>query len=124
MPQEGKLFLRVFAPHFQFSQKTFLCQGKALFADTGINYKVEDDELLDIQRISLPLNSRYNLQAYGDASFAVGDTKQSLTGFIIYFNGVPLIWGSLKQTVVVDSSSSAEFVAAALHASIYFMQKT
>jgi len=29
-------------------------------------------------------------------------------------NGVPLLWGSLKQTVVVDSSCSAEFVAASV----------
>jgi hypothetical protein len=94
--------------------KHSLCHGKALFADTGVNYTVEDDELLDIQRVFLPVNSRYNLLAYGDASFAVGDTKQSVTGFIIYLNGVPLIWGSLKQTVVVDSSSSAEFVAASI----------
>jgi hypothetical protein len=91
-----------------------LCQGKALFANLNAGYKVEDDEHLDIQRVSLPVNSRYSLLAYGDASFAVGDTKQSVTGFIIYLNGVPLIWGSLKQTVVVDSSSSAEFVAASI----------
>ena len=94
--------------------KNSLCQGKALFADTDGHYKVEDDELLDIQRVFLPVNSRYRLLAYGDASFAVGDTKQSVTGFIIYLNGVPLIWGSLKQTVVVDSSASAEFVAASI----------
>jgi hypothetical protein len=94
--------------------KNSLCQGKALFAGTGVGYTVEDDELLDIPRVFLPVNSRYRLLAYGDASFAVGDTKQSVTGFIVFLNGVPLIWGSLKQTVVVDSSSSAEFVAASI----------
>ncbi len=60
------------------------------------------------------MNSRYRLLGYGDASFAVGESKQSITGFIIYLNGVPLLWGSLKQTVVVDSSCSAEFVAASV----------
>jgi hypothetical protein len=75
---------------------------------------VEDPEHLDIPRVILPVNSRYNLLAYGDASFAVGEKKQSVTGFIIYLNGVPLLWGSLKQTVVVDSSCSAEFVAASV----------
>ncbi len=49
----------------------------------------------------LPVNLRYRLLAYGDASFAVGETKQSITGLIVYLNGVPLLWGSLKQTVVV-----------------------
>ena len=91
-----------------------LCQGKVFIAAHDIDYNVEDNELLDIQRIFLPVNSRYSLLAYGDASFAVGDIKQSVTGLVIYLNGVPLIWGSLKQTVVVDSSSSAEFVAASI----------
>ena len=50
--------------------KHSLCQGKALFANTEVSYKVDDDELLDIQRVFLPVNSRYNLLAYGDASFA------------------------------------------------------
>jgi hypothetical protein len=63
---------------------------------------VEDLGRLDIQRDTLPVNPRYSLLDCGDASFAVGETKQSVTGFIIYLNGVPLLWGSLKQTVVVD----------------------
>jgi hypothetical protein len=91
-----------------------LCQGKALFSTAGLSYAVEDSEQFDIPRVVLPVNSRYRLMAYGDASFAVGESKQSITGFIIYFNGVPLLWGSLKQTVVVDSSCSAEFVAASV----------
>jgi hypothetical protein len=91
-----------------------LCQGRVLLADVGSNYAVADSEQLDVQRILLPVNSRYRLLAYGDASFAVGETKQSITGLVIYLNGVPLLWGSLKQTVVVDSSCSAEFVAASV----------
>jgi hypothetical protein len=54
------------------------------------------------------------LTVYGDASFAIGESKQSVTGYIVYLNGVPLLWGSLKQTIVVDSSCSAEFVAASV----------
>jgi hypothetical protein len=91
-----------------------LCQGKALFSGVGLPYAVDDPEKFDIPRVNLPVNSRYRLLAYGDASFAVGEKKQSITGFIIYLNGVPLLWGSLKQTVVVDSSCSAEFVAASV----------
>jgi hypothetical protein len=94
--------------------KNSLCQGKALFSQTSLSYVVDDAERLDIQRVLLPVNLRYSLLAYGDASFAVGETKQSVTGFVIYLNGVPLLWGSLKQTVVVDSSCSAEFVAASV----------
>ena len=51
---------------------------------------------------------------FGDASFAIGPLKQSVSGFVVYLNGVPLLWGSLKQTMVVDSSCSAEFVAASI----------
>jgi hypothetical protein len=91
-----------------------LCQGRVLLADVGGNYAVADSEQLDVKRVLLPVNLRYRLLAYGDASFAVGETKQSITGLIVFLNGVPLLWGSLKQTVVVDSSCSAEFVAASV----------
>jgi hypothetical protein len=78
-------------------------------------YKVKEeiaDE--DIRPVILPLNERYHLIIYADASFAVGDTKQSVSGYVIFLNGTPLIWGSLKQTIVVDSSCSAEYVAASV----------
>ncbi len=94
--------------------KHSLCRGKNLFSAVNPSYLVNDPEQLDIQRVFLPVNSKYSLLAYGDASFAVGETKQSVTGFIVYLNGVPLLWGSIKQTVVVDSSCSAEFVAASV----------
>jgi hypothetical protein len=73
-----------------------------------------DPDFIDIPRISLPVNSRYRLVVYADASFAIGELKQSVSGFVIYLNGVPILWGSLKQTIVVDSSCSAEFVAASV----------
>jgi hypothetical protein len=60
------------------------------------------------------VNDRYKLVIYTDASFGVGETMQSVSGFIIYLNGTPLLWGSLKQTIVVDSSCSAEYVAASV----------
>jgi hypothetical protein len=94
--------------------KHSLCRGKVLFSDVNPSYLIDDPEQLDIQRVFLPVNTKYSLLAYGDASFAVGETKQSVTGFIVYLNGVPLLWGSIKQTVVVDSSCSAEFVAASV----------
>ena len=77
-------------------------------------YSVMDPESADIGRILLPVNPRYGLVVYADASFAVGVLKQSVSGYIVYLNGVPILWGSLKQTIVVDSSCSAEFVAASI----------
>jgi hypothetical protein len=93
-----------------------LCKGKA-FAPPCLphpSYAVDDVEGLDLQRVSLPVNPRYSLVVFADASFAVGDLKQSVTGYVVFLNGSPLLWGSLKQTIVVDSSCSAEFVAASV----------
>jgi hypothetical protein len=33
---------------------------------------------------------------------------------VVYLNGTPILFGSLRQTVVVDSSCSAEYVAASI----------
>ena len=82
--------------------------------DSSPGYVSADPDGIDIDRTHLPINDRYRLLAYGDASFAVGALKQSVSGFVVYLNGVPLLWGSLKQTIVVDSSCSAEFVAASI----------
>jgi hypothetical protein len=45
--------------------------------DTGdfLPYVVPDDDELDILRIVLPVNRRYRLIAFGDASFAIGELK-------------------------------------------------
>jgi hypothetical protein len=78
-------------------------------------YKVKDEIAdVDIRPVILPLNNRYCLIIYSDASFAIGETKQSVSGYVVYLNGTPLLWGSLKQTIVVDSSCSAEYVAASI----------
>jgi hypothetical protein len=80
-------------------------------------YKLDkdwDDVSLDIKKILAPTNSRFTKVAYSDASFAVGVGKQSISGFHIMINGIPLLWGSLKQTVVVDSTCSAEYVASSI----------
>ncbi len=78
-------------------------------------YKVKDEIAAeDICPVRLPINSRYRLTIYADASFAVGELKQSVSGYLVFLNGTPLLWGSLKQTIVVDSSCSAEYVAASV----------
>jgi hypothetical protein len=80
-------------------------------------YKLDpivDDAELDIVKKLAPTNTRFTMVAYSDASFAVGELKQSVSGFVLYINGIPLLWGSLKQTGVVDSTCSAEYVAASI----------
>ena len=68
----------------------------------------------DIKKVLAPTNSRFTIVAYSDASFAVGELKQSISGWIVYLNGTPILWGSLKQTAVVDSTCSAEYVASSI----------
>jgi hypothetical protein len=80
-------------------------------------YKLDpmvEDADFDITKRLAPTNNRFTMVAYSDASFAVGELKQSVSGFIVYINGIPLLWGSLKQTVVVDSTCSAEYVASSI----------
>jgi hypothetical protein len=93
--------------------KAKVCKGKILLS-TLSPYSVHDDDNVDIPRVVLAVNPRYNLIVFGDASFAIGELKQSVSGYVVYLNGVPLLWGSLKQTIVVDSSCSAEYVAASI----------
>jgi hypothetical protein len=64
--------------------------------------------------INQEVSARFRLIAYTDASFAVGEKKQSVSGWVVYLNGSPILFGSLKQSVVVDSSCSAEYVAASI----------
>ena len=90
-----------------------LLNARAL-PDGLTDYLTLDPDGAELLRVDLPINLRYDLLAYGDASFAVGDLKQSVSGYVVYLNGVPLLCGSLKQTIVVDSSCSAEFVAASI----------
>jgi hypothetical protein len=80
-------------------------------------YKLDpdiDDVTLEIEKVLASTNTRFTKVAYTDASFAVGENKQSISGFVIMINGTPILWGSLKQTIVVDSTCSAEYVAASI----------
>lgn len=54
------------------------------------------------------------LIAYSDADFA-GDleTRRSTTGYIIFFAGGPISWCSRKQPIIAQSTTEAEYVAAA-----------
>jgi hypothetical protein len=97
-----------------FNELRYQSLSNATKVTSDTSYLVPDPDGIDLASVPLPINLRYSLVAYGDASFATGVLKQSVSGFVIYINGVPILWGSLKQTVVVDSSCSAEFVAASI----------
>ena len=78
------------------------------------DFPMLDTTILDIAEILLPVNVRFRLVGYTDASFAVGEMKDSISGFVIYLNCTPIMWGSLTQTTVADSTCAAEFVAASV----------
>ncbi len=77
-----------------------------LLTDSQMHYDIKEDPL--------PTNPRFTTVAYTDAAFAVGLLKLSISGFTIFVNCTPLMWGSLKQTSIADSSCASEFVAASV----------
>lgn len=83
-------------------------------ADLLVLGKDHDDQLSDGDGGEDRSTSRFSVVAYTDASFAVNELKQSISGWVVYVNGTPIVWGSQRQTVVVDSSCSAEYVAASI----------
>jgi hypothetical protein len=59
---------------------------------------------LEIPEIVLPTTSR----------LTVGELKESISGYTIFVNGTPLMWGSMRQINGADSTCAAEFVAASV----------
>jgi hypothetical protein len=52
------------------------------------------------------------LEAYADSDYATNhDDRKSRTGYIIYFNGGPVSWGSKKKSCVATSTTHAEYMA-------------
>jgi hypothetical protein len=74
----------------------------------------ETQKDMDISTLPLPTTQRFTTSAYTDAAFAVGVLKISISGFTIFVNCTPVMWGSIPQTSNVDSTCSAEFVAASI----------
>lgn len=92
------------------------------YVNNPINQRVTD-----VKRILRYLNGTQDLglsysnthgeaeiQAYCDADYA-GDpqTRKSTTGYVIFYLGGPISWGSRKQPIVATSSTEAEYIAAA-----------
>jgi hypothetical protein len=67
------------------------------------------DAALNIPEIVLPTTTRFTTVGYTDASFAVGNCKDSISGFVIYVNDTPVMWGSICQSTGGDSTCSVEF---------------
>jgi hypothetical protein len=68
----------------------------------------------EIPESPLPTSTRFTTVGYTDASFAVGENKDSISGFTIYVNCTPIMWGSMRQVSGADSTCSSEFVAASV----------
>ena len=69
--------------------------------DLGIIYKCSDSKTL-------------RLECYADSSWGGAEDVQcrSLSGYVCYFGGGPISWGSNLQTVIAQSSAEAELIAA------------
>jgi len=52
------------------------------------------------------------LKCYCDAAFAVHDTRESQSGFVFTLGdfGIPILWKSIKQKLVANSSTEAELI--------------
>ena len=68
---------------------------------------------LKIRPLQLDLsNPKWNLVVYSDSDWAGDKEKRtSVTGFIIFFMDVPIIWKSKAQASVALSSTKAEYYA-------------
>jgi hypothetical protein len=68
---------------------------------------------LKIEPKSLDNQLLWNIVLYSDSDWAGDkDNRRSVSGFIMFLCGVPLVWRSKQQKSVALSSSEAEFVAA------------
>ena len=58
------------------------------------------------------MNENIDLKCYVDSDWG-GDTvnRKSISGWIITFNGNPIVWSSKQQSIVAQSSSEAEYIA-------------
>ena len=55
----------------------------------------------------------WNIVGYSDSDWAGDkDDRKSVSGFILFLNGVPIMWRSKSQKTVALSSAEAEYVAA------------
>jgi hypothetical protein len=109
--KEVKMLVSSVTESYSTGESTSICELKE-----NDLYKLDftEDVNLDIKKTLAPTNKRFTMVSYADASFAVGEQKQSISGVLVMINGTPVLWGSLKQTAVVDATCSAEYVASSI----------
>lgn len=67
---------------------------------------------IDLELRSKKENDNVNeVTTFVDASYAQEESGRSRSGYIIMVNGVPIVWGSKKQSTVACSTMEAELVA-------------
>jgi hypothetical protein len=84
------------------------------YPDLVVHGLLPDFDIDAITEPDVPINHRFNIIGYTDASFGVGETKHSVSGLTIFLNGTPIFWASAKQTIVADSTCTAEFIASSI----------
>ena len=109
--KEVKMLVSSVTESYSTGESTSICELKE-----NDLYKLDftEDVNLDIKKTLAPTNKRFTMVSYADASFAVGEQKQSISGVLVMINGTPVLWGSLKQTAVVNATCSAEYVASSI----------
>ena len=78
-----------------------------------IKYVLDTKELgLKIVPDNLPKGTPWNITCFTDSDYATDPvTRRSVTGYIIYVHGVPVVWRSKAQQSITLSSTEAEWYA-------------
>lgn len=67
---------------------------------------------LKIEPLPLTKNKEWTMTVYSDSDWAGDkDTRKSVSGYILFINGVPVSWKSKSQQSISLSSSEAELIA-------------
>jgi hypothetical protein len=71
----------------------------------------------DKSLIMKPVNTKgrfWEISAYSDSDWAsMENNRKSVTGFVVFVNGVLISWKSKQQEVIAKSSTEAEYIALA-----------
>ena len=83
-----------------------------LLHDDGIDVYAPDFDDIQSEPELLPPDPRFTLTIPTDASYAADQmSRRSDLGYIIFVNGGPVDWGSIRMAGIADSSFNAEYCA-------------